>query len=61
MSNRPSGFMFDVYGTVCDWHTTLCREAAALAEEHGATIDASQFARDWRNGRRPMLAKELEC
>lgn len=38
--------LFDVYGTVCDWHAPLTR---ALAEEF-EQLDASELARTWRNG-----------
>lgn len=50
MPSANTGFLFDVYGTVVDWFTPLRDAVADLARQHGATIDADQFARDWRNG-----------
>ncbi len=46
----PKGFLFDVYGTVCDWFTPMRDGLNQFAAARGATIDAPQLARDWRNG-----------
>ena len=44
----PKAFLFDVYGTVCDWFTPMRGALAGFAPngEH----DFDQLSRDWRNG-----------
>ncbi|MGD9946043.1 MAG: haloacid dehalogenase type II [Burkholderiaceae bacterium] len=49
----PSVLAFDVFGTVVDWHGSITREVAAL----GLGIDAGEFARAWRAGYRPAMAR----
>jgi 2-haloacid dehalogenase len=39
---------FDVFGTLVDWRTSIAREAKALLEPRGHTLDWSQFADAWR-------------
>lgn len=41
--------VFDVFGTVVDWRTTVAREVEALAEEKGWTLDGAAFADRWRS------------
>ncbi|KAJ7708252.1 haloacid dehalogenase [Mycena rosella] len=42
--------VFDVLGTVVDWHGSLTQEIATLGEKYGATGDWSDFAKTWRRG-----------
>jgi 2-haloacid dehalogenase len=49
MPQVPDGFLFDVYGTVCDWFTPM-RNALALHIGVGHPTDADELARRWRNG-----------
>ncbi|HCD26448.1 MAG TPA: haloacid dehalogenase type II [Gammaproteobacteria bacterium] len=48
----PRGFLFDVFGTVCDWHTALAGAATQLLQDYGSIatkpVSASDFARAWR-------------
>lgn len=44
---------FDVFGTVADWHSGI---TAAVAAE-GLPVDAAEFARAWRAGYAPVLAR----
>ncbi len=39
---------FDVGGTVFDWHATIRAAVQEVAQAKGASIDAAQFANDWR-------------
>jgi 2-haloacid dehalogenase len=39
---------FDVFGTLVDWRTSIAREAKALLEPRGHTLDWSAFADAWR-------------
>ena len=40
--------VFDVFGTVVDWRTSVAREVEALAQRKGWTIDGAAFADAWR-------------
>ena len=42
------GFLFDVYGTVCDWHKPMTEMIESYTSAKGITEDASEFARQWR-------------
>lgn len=44
---------FDVFGTVVDWHGGVVRAIQAL----GLPLDGDAFARDWRAGYQPALAR----
>lgn len=46
---------FDVFGTVVDWHGTIAREMSLL---HPG-VDGDGFARAWREGYRPAMARVM--
>lgn len=46
---------FDVFGTVVDWHGSVAREVEAM----GLGVDGSEFAREWRAGYKPAMARVL--
>lgn len=50
---RPTVLAFDVFGTVVDWHGSICREIEALAP----AVDGTAFARAWRAGYRPAMSR----
>jgi 2-haloacid dehalogenase len=47
--------VFDVFGTVVDWRTSVAREVEALAKRKGVTIDGAKFAEAWRAGYAPSM------
>ena len=47
--------VFDVFGTVVDWHGSVAREARGLAKEKGLRLNAARFAKTWRAGYRPAM------
>lgn len=47
--------VFDVFGTVVDWHGSVAREMRALAREKGLRLNAAKFAKAWRAGYRPAM------
>lgn len=49
----PKILAFDVFGTVVDWHGSICREAEAMMPG----IDGSAFALAWRAGYKPAMAE----
>jgi len=40
--------VFDVFGTVVDWRTSVAREVTALAKRKGVMVDGAKFADAWR-------------
>ncbi|HZD20619.1 MAG TPA: haloacid dehalogenase type II [Burkholderiales bacterium] len=63
--------LFDVFGTVVDWRTSVSREFAALAQKKSITgVDPVEFAVEWRklyhpsmeevrSGRRPFVILDV--
>ena len=47
--------VFDVFGTVVDWHGSVAREVRNLAKEKGLRVNAVKFAKAWRAGYRPAM------
>ncbi|HEX4041541.1 MAG TPA: haloacid dehalogenase type II [Xanthobacteraceae bacterium] len=48
MATDVKALFFDVFGTLVDWRTSIAREAKALLEPKGATLDWPAFADAWR-------------
>src|SRR6185369_9940986 len=46
---------FDIFGTVVDWHGSIAREVAQRFPE----VDGDAFARAWRAGYRPAMARVM--
>jgi len=44
---------FDVFGTVVDWHGSICKEVKTL----GLAVDPADFARSWRDGYQPAMQR----
>ena len=42
--------VFDVFGTVVDWRTSIIRQVRAFGEGHGIAGDWAEFADRWREG-----------
>ena len=50
--------LFDTFGTIVDWRSSIARESAVFAKAHEiANFDGDGFARRWRAGYRPGMAK----
>lgn len=47
--------VFDVFGTVVDWRTSVTREVESLAKSKGLRVDAAQFADAWRAQYAPSM------
>ena len=55
---EPAGvkaLVFDVFGTVVDWRTSVAGEVQELAKRKGFSIDGSKFADAWRAGYAPSM------
>jgi 2-haloacid dehalogenase len=46
---------FDVFGTLVDWRTSVAREARAILEPLGHTLDWPAFADAWRGEYQPAM------
>jgi len=47
--------VFDTFGTVVDWRTSVTREVEELARRKGLTVDGAKFADAWRAGYGPSM------
>jgi 2-haloacid dehalogenase len=47
--------VFDTFGTVVDWRTSVTREVQELAKRKGVTLDAAKFADQWRAAYAPSM------
>src|SRR3954447_5851031 len=47
--------VFDTFGTVVDWRSSVAREVAAVATRKGVALDAAKFADAWRAGYGPSM------
>jgi len=50
-----TALVFDVFGTVVDWRTSVTEEVERLARRKGLTVDGAKFADAWRAGYRPSM------
>ena len=50
--------LFDTFGTIVDWRSSIAVESEALANAQGVSdFDGDSFARAWRAGYKPGMAK----
>lgn len=47
--------LFDVFGTLVDWHGSIAREVQAVLGARGIAVDASAFATAWRDQYQPAM------
>lgn len=47
--------VFDVFGTVVDWRTSIIRDLAAFGTKRGIAADWTRFADDWRALYQPAM------
>ena len=55
--SRPTivALLFDVFGTVVDWRTSIIRELAAFGTAHGLQADWERIADEWRGEYQPAM------
>jgi 2-haloacid dehalogenase len=56
---EAKALVFDVFGTVVDWHGSVARAVRALAKSKSLRINAAKFAKAWRAGYRPAMDRVL--
>jgi len=49
--------VFDTFGTVVDWRTSITQEVEQLAARKRLQVDAARFADAWRAGYAPAMAR----
>ena len=56
-AERPNvkALVFDVFGTVVDWRSSVAAEVRKLAARKGVTVDGEKFADAWRAGYAPSM------
>jgi 2-haloacid dehalogenase len=47
--------VFDVFGTLVDWRTSIAREAQTILEPRGIRVDWNAFADAWRDQYQPAM------
>ena len=47
--------VFDTFGTVVDWRTSVAHEIETVAKRKGLSVDGAMFADAWRAGYRPSM------
>jgi hypothetical protein len=54
--------IFDVFGTVVDWHSSIIQHGQQFGRVHGVEVDWAAFADAWRARYRPgSVTKRLLC
>jgi 2-haloacid dehalogenase len=48
LGDDVKALVFDVFGTVVDWRSTVIQEGEALSRAKGLTVDWPRFADEWR-------------
>lgn len=49
--------LFDVFGTVVDWRSSIIREGRLLSQQKNLRVDWEEFADSWRAGYGPAMNK----
>ena len=53
--DQPRALLFDVFGTVVDWRTSVAREVAPFLAEHAPGTAPLEFAQAWRRRYQPAM------
>jgi 2-haloacid dehalogenase len=54
---RVEALVFDTFGTVVDWRTSIIREGELLGRTHALDVDWATFADSWRAGYGPAMER----
>jgi 2-haloacid dehalogenase len=52
---QVDALVFDTFGTVVDWRTSIIREGELIGRTHALDVDWATFADDWRAGYAPAM------
>jgi 2-haloacid dehalogenase len=53
--NEVKVLLFDVFGTLVDWHCSIAREVHGLLGARGVVVDGAAFATAWRDQYQPAM------
>ena len=53
--NEIKALLFDVFGTLVDWRSSIMREAHTILSPLGVTLDSEAFADAWRDQYQPAM------
>jgi len=53
----PKAYIFDVFGTIVDWRTSVAREVETAFSTKESDVDPLQFADTWRGQYDPAMAR----
>ena len=56
-TSNVKAFIFDVFGTVVDWRTSITLQCERFGETKGIERDWASFADAWRRKYRPYMDK----
>ena len=56
ISSQIKVIAFDIFGTVVDWHGSVCAEVKSM----GLKVDPAEFALAWRAGYKPAMQSVME-
>ena len=56
-SSNVKALIFDVFGTVVDWRTSIIRQGKQFGKANGVEADWEAFAVAWRGKYRPVMDK----
>jgi 2-haloacid dehalogenase len=57
MPKRPQALLFDVFGTLVDWRTSLIEDLSAFGSEHNVEVDWPAFVDAWRSEYVPSMMR----
>ena len=57
ISSQVKALVFDVFGTVVDWRTSIIKQSRAFGEANGVTANWEAFADGWRGRYQPFMSK----
>jgi 2-haloacid dehalogenase len=52
---KPEALLFDVFGTLVDWRSSIARQAAEMGRQRGVQADWTALADAWRSRYRPSM------
>ena len=53
----PRALLFDGFGTVVDWRSSIAREVQAALASHSVSVDSEAFAARWRELYQPAMSR----
>ena len=58
--SNVKALVFDVFGTVVDWRTSIIADLTAFGRKKGISADWAEFTDEWRGAYRPTLNRVIK-